>query len=91
MPAGLRLRRLRDVLRARRAARVRAERGAARHRLPAHLGRHVRGEHGLPALVLVHVPDPAQLRRLVQRGPRAGSPLHGHVRLPQLALRRARR
>ena len=44
-----------------------------------------------PALVLVHVPDPAQLRRLVQRGPRAGRPLHRHVILPQLALRRSSR
>ena len=56
LPAGMRLRGGRDVLRARRAARVRAQRGAARPRLPPHLGRHVRRQHRLPPLIDVHVP-----------------------------------
>ena len=50
VPAGLSLRRRRDVLRAWRAARVRAQRGAARHRLPPLLGRHVRRQHGIPGI-----------------------------------------
>ena len=87
LPDGLRLRRRRDVLRARLEARVRAERGADRAGLPADVGRHVRGQHGVPPLHHVHVPHPAQLRRLVQRGPRARRPLHRHVLLPQLAFR----